>query len=105
MGCHIILRDLLCEINEAKFYTILADEITSHNVEQLALCVRFVDSTSDISEEFVKFEKLERITGKYISEAIIKSLPECDSSGTGGSEKASFITFYRILLFSTKMKI
>ncbi len=44
MGKHIILRRIVEEVKAAKLYTILADEVTSHNVEHLAFCVRFVDS-------------------------------------------------------------
>ena len=44
MAKHIILRDILKDIKQAKYYSIMADEVTSHNVEQLALCVRFVDA-------------------------------------------------------------
>lgn len=45
MGRHIILQvlDVVDEINAALFYAILADEVTSHNVEHLAICARFVD--------------------------------------------------------------
>ena len=43
IGKHIILRNIVKEIKEAHFYSICADEVTSHNTEQLAICVRFVD--------------------------------------------------------------
>ena len=32
LGKHIILRGIVEEIKKAPFYTILADEVTSHNV-------------------------------------------------------------------------
>ena len=47
---HIILQDL-DEIQVAKFYSILADEVTSHNVERLAICAHFVHSKR-VCEEF-----------------------------------------------------
>ena len=43
MGRHIVLFGIVQEIKTAKFYSILADEVTSHNTEHLALCTRFVD--------------------------------------------------------------
>ena len=48
MGKHIILQGIVNELNSAKFYAILTDEVTSHNVEHLAICVRFVDKHKDI---------------------------------------------------------
>jgi len=44
IGNDIILSDLLQEVKEATFFTILAEEVTSHNHEQLSLCVRFLDN-------------------------------------------------------------
>ena len=73
---HIILHDIVNEIKQAKYYSIMADEVTSHNTEQLAFCVRFVDSKSNIREEFLAFVKLERITGEFIAGAILQLLVE-----------------------------
>ena len=47
------------EVKAAKFYTVLPDEVTSHSIEHLALCARFVDSHKDIPEEFLTFLPLE----------------------------------------------
>ena len=59
MGEHIILKQILEEVRAAKFYAVLADEVTSHNVDHLALCARFVDSHKDIQEEFLTFLALQ----------------------------------------------
>ena len=59
-----------------KFYTVLADEVTSHNNEHLALCARFVDSHKDIWEGFLTLFPLERITGEKIADEIISFLTE-----------------------------
>lgn len=48
IGKHIILRGIVQEIKEAKFYSTSADEVTSYNTEQLALCVCFVDVDSNV---------------------------------------------------------
>ena len=64
------------EIKKAPFYTILADEVTSHNVEHLAVCARFVNGNSEIRDEFLAFITLDRITGEQIARAIIKFLEE-----------------------------
>ena len=54
----------------------MADEVTSHNQEHLALCVQFVDEKKAVREEFVGFIELERITGKEIANTIVKFLNE-----------------------------
>lgn len=62
MGKHIILPNIVDDVNSSPFYFILADEVTSHNVEHLAICVRFHDSNQDIREEFLGFMPLQQIT-------------------------------------------
>ena len=39
IGYQIIQEDILAEIREAKFHTVMADEVTSHNDEILSICV------------------------------------------------------------------
>ena len=78
MGRHIVLFGIVQEIKTAKFYSILADEVTSHNTEHLALCTRFVDAKGDNREEFMTFLSLERLTGRYIAEKIIEFLKDND---------------------------
>ena len=55
MGKHMILRGILDDLNVAPYYFILAHEVTSHNVEHLAICARFVDKNKNIREEFLSF--------------------------------------------------
>ena len=38
---HIILQGIVCDVKQARFCSIMADEVTSHNSEQLAICVQF----------------------------------------------------------------
>ena len=53
IGRRVIQLALLKEINVATFFTIMIDEVTTFNKEELALGVRFVDKNEDIREEFV----------------------------------------------------
>ena len=48
IGTHIILQDLVDEIKATKFHSILADEVTSHSVHNLAACAHFVDSKNEV---------------------------------------------------------
>ena len=62
--------------------------MTSHNVEHLAVCARFVDGAKDIREEFLTFLPMERITGKSIADALIgfldqHGIPLTDMRGQG----------------------
>ena len=41
MGKHAVLHDIVQDIKEAMLYSICADDVTSHNTEELAICVRF----------------------------------------------------------------
>ena len=61
------------EVKASKFYSILADEVTSHNQEHLALCIRFVDAKNVVREEFLGFMKLDRITGEAIAHPLSHS--------------------------------
>ena len=88
IGTRIILQDLVNEIKTAKFYSILADEVTSHNVEHLAVCARFVDRNREVREEFLSFIRIQRITGKQIAETLItflqdNNIPLADMRGQG----------------------
>ena len=62
IGSHI--RDkILDEIREAKYYSILCDEVADiSNREQVSVVLRFVYNTCSIREEFVDFISVERIT-------------------------------------------
>ena len=42
MGKYIILKGKLDDLNAATYHSILADEVTSHNKEHLAIGARFV---------------------------------------------------------------
>ena len=73
---NIIAKDLLQinlvkEINRAMFFSILADEVKFHHVEQLPLCIRFVDDDNNIGEELLEFGQCKRIDRKSIAEEIL----------------------------------
>ena len=48
----VLQRNLIDEVEKAKLFTILADELDSHHVEQLPISVRFVDKSNDVRAEF-----------------------------------------------------
>lgn len=74
IGYDIILANIVFEVKKARFYSILADEVSSHNVEHLPICVRFVDSENHIREDFVAFIKMERVRAVDITDAIVRCI-------------------------------
>jgi len=52
-----ILQSILTEVKEARFYTILADDVIIRSQEQMALCIRFLDKNQNIREEFLDFRE------------------------------------------------
>ena len=88
IGKEIIQKQIIDEVKKAKFYSLMVDEVTSHNTEQLSMCLRFVDEERNLREEFVEFLHLRRITGAYISAEIKAALekwnlPIADMRGQG----------------------
>ena len=74
IGYDVIRAKIILEVKKARFYSIMADEVSSHNEEHLPLCLRFVDENSEIREEFVNFLKLERVRAVDITNAIVSCL-------------------------------
>ncbi|XP_051528113.1 52 kDa repressor of the inhibitor of the protein kinase-like [Myxocyprinus asiaticus] len=63
IGKRMIQAQIVDEVKNAQIYTVMADEVTSHNVELMPLCVRFVDKDLNIMEELLEICSLPRITG------------------------------------------
>ena len=74
IGKEIIQSEIVEEIKDAKFFSIMADEAATHNKEQCAFCVRFVDKEGNIREEFLEFIPPIRTTGEHIAGAILKAI-------------------------------
>ena len=68
------LTGITSKVKDAQFYSIMADEVTTHCVEELALCLRYVDDNKDAQEDFVGFIRLPRITGEVIATQILNQL-------------------------------
>jgi hypothetical protein len=69
---NIILKKIVAKVNEAKCFSILADETTDiSTLEQLTLCVRYIDVDGNLNEDFLKFIEVENLTGSNLSSAIL----------------------------------
>ena len=84
------------EIKNAKFFTTLADQVKSHHVEQLPLCIRFIDDKKNKREEILEFGKCTRVTGEAIANQIIHiiekaglDIKDCCGQGYDGASNMS----------------
>ena len=66
IGKSIIQSDIVKEIQKTVYYSIIVDEVTSHNKEVMPICIRFVDENKNI-QEFLQFTQLTRVTGEAIA--------------------------------------
>ena len=74
----MIQKSILEQIRKANFFSIMVDEVTSHNTEVMPSCIRFVDSDKRIREEFIQFSTLVRDTGEAIATQICSDLKKLD---------------------------
>ena len=74
-----IRSDIIKEVKCAKYYSIIADELTDSNKEVLSLVLRYVFN-NEIRETFVDFLEVECITGKVLGDAILHWLHVNDIS-------------------------
>ena len=74
IGYDVVRANLIAEIKNAKYFSVLADEVSCHGVEHMPLCLCFVDEECNIREDFVTFVKLQRVTASEITKAIVGSI-------------------------------
>ncbi|KAL7841276.1 hypothetical protein SRHO_G00249670 [Serrasalmus rhombeus] len=96
IGKHMIQAKIVEEVRHAQMYTVLADEVTSHNVELIPMCVCFVDKDLNIREELLEICTLPWITGHHIASAIKDVLShlsieiaDCRGQGYDGTSNMS----------------
>ncbi|XP_074030566.1 52 kDa repressor of the inhibitor of the protein kinase [Leptinotarsa decemlineata] len=70
----LILTKLVAKVNAAQCFTVIADETTDIScTEQLSLCARYIDQeTLTIREDFLQFVPVNDLTGKELSDIILK---------------------------------
>ena len=92
------IRDkILDEIKQAKFYSILCDEVTDKSgKEQVSIVLRFVDSNNIIREEFLDFITTARINSEMLAFRIKETLTkycldfqDCRGQGYDGASNMS----------------
>ena len=78
IGKGIIQKTILEQVRRAQCFSVMVDEVTSHNQELMPLCVRFVDDNKCIREEYLQFSTLVRVTGVAIATRICTDLQNLD---------------------------
>lgn len=70
----LIQKEIVLKINQAKFFTILADETCDiSRIEQMSLCVRYIDNGC-IKEDFLAFIPIYDVSGKGMACTIIREM-------------------------------
>lgn len=71
---HIVLKKIVCQINEAKCFSILSDETSDiAGIEQYSLCARYFKN-GQINEDFLMFVPVTDVTGKGLASTLLTSL-------------------------------
>ena len=78
-ACNSVLqRSIIAEVNEARFFSLLADETTDvSRKEQLTVCLRYVHPDFTIRERFLCFAEAPDLTGMGLSVQLLRILREC----------------------------
>ncbi|KAJ8877467.1 hypothetical protein PR048_021922 [Dryococelus australis] len=71
-----ITEKIFAKVKNKKYFTIMADKTTDISIkEQLAICIRYFDTTSyEIQEKFSKFIDVIDVSGKNITRTILQTL-------------------------------
>ena len=67
IGFHVVHANIVDEVRKAGFFSVMADEVSIHNVEHMPICLHFVDEKCNIREDFLAFVRLERVRAGDIS--------------------------------------
>ena len=70
-----IQQTILHQVQQAQFFTIIADEITdTSNKEQLSVVLRYVDDSNNIHEDLVTFIECDTgISGRALADKILQA--------------------------------
>lgn len=74
------VRDsLLCKIKSAGWLSVMADECTDiATIEQMSICIRFVDDKPEVGEAILGFVKLDCTDAESISTSLLSFLKSCN---------------------------
>ena len=74
----MIQKEIIDEIKMTAMHSISADEVTASNDEILSICMRYVNQNKEMTEVFLEFLSLERITGEHIGNTLLEFYKNVD---------------------------
>ena len=70
-----VTRDIAATVGSSCFYTLMADEVTdASNIEQVAICLRYIDNNFDAHEDFVGMYAVESIKADVLMQVLKDTL-------------------------------
>ena len=70
-----VTRDIAATVGTSSFYTLMADEVTdASNIEQVAICLRYIDDNFDAHEDFVGMYAVESIKADVLVQVLKDTL-------------------------------
>ena len=70
-----VTRNIAATVGTSGFYTLMADEVTdASNIEQVAICLRYIDDNFDAHEEFVGMYAVESIKADVLVQVLKDTL-------------------------------
>ncbi|CAF1107795.1 unnamed protein product [Brachionus calyciflorus] len=72
-----VLKTLVDKVNGNTFYSLIIDETTDiSKIEQLSICVRFVDKELNIQEKFIGFYQAQKTDGEFLFNLVKQALAD-----------------------------
>ena len=69
---HCVLRTIASRLQDTPFFTVMVDETADNsNVEQVVMCLRSVDDTFEVYEDFVGLYEVPAIDAQHIYQVIV----------------------------------
>lgn len=74
-----VLSSILSNARNAKWFSITADECADvSNIEQMAICIRYVNEDNDVNEDFIGYVPLNSVDAESLTNAIVQKLEYCN---------------------------
>ena len=71
-----ILKELVKDVIESEFYTIISDKVTVHSRQYLGVCIRYLYKDLYVKEEFLSYAELEAANAKAIFRVLLNELED-----------------------------
>ncbi|XP_061170352.1 52 kDa repressor of the inhibitor of the protein kinase-like [Saccostrea echinata] len=74
-----VLNSILSRTRTDKWFSVMADECADvANIEQMDICIRYVDENNEVNEDFIGYAPLDSVDAASLSNAILQKLEDCN---------------------------